>query len=130
VTVSTKIYIVHTFSIFLLILRIVYSVFTVHCFSSSNGTWYPCCLSYWNKTRIFELSMARQIRWCTVFVFWSFLHQLLTPFIPAYFFPVVCVISLIINKFRFSQYVCLCELSGFLLRRSHTVWKISFVIKF
>ena len=43
-------------------------------------------------------------------------------------FLVACVILRIILKFRFSQYSCLCELDGFLLRRLHIVSYYTYVL--
>ena len=70
---------------------------------------------YGNVTKIFKLSMARQVGWYIVFVNLKLSLLIAGPINPCKYFPVACVISQIIF---FLQYACLCQLCRFSLRGS------------
>ena len=63
--------------------------------------------------------MSRRIRWYIVLIDLSLPSSNTGPIKICIFFFMACVILRIIFKFCFSQYACLCEQVGFLLRRSH-----------
>ena len=81
------------------------------------------------KQRLFELSIARQVRWCIVFVDLKLPLLIAGPINPGKYFPVACVISQISFNFVF-QYTCLCEKCGFLLRWSHICYITHQTLKF
>ena len=76
--------------------------------------------------KIFKLSMSRRIRRYIVLIDLSLPSSNAGPIKLAYFFFVACVILRIIFKFRFSQYACLCEQVGFLLRQSQIFCGVKF----
>jgi len=98
-------------------------------------TWHPHHSGYRNETKIFELSIARRLRWYIVFVDLKLPSLIAETNNPCKYFPVACVILQIIFKFSFFQYACLCKQCGFSLRGSQydssklRIWK-SYMIPF
>ena len=68
--------------------------------------------------------MSRRIRWYIGLIDLSLPSLSTGPIKTCVFFFVACVILRIIFKFRFSQYACLCEQVGFLLKWSHMAKEI------
>ena len=64
-----------------------------------------------NETKIFELSMARQVRWYTGFVDLKLPSLIAGPINPCRYFPVTYIVSQIRN-FKISYNTCLCKLTG------------------
>ena len=64
-------------------------------------TWHTRRLWYWNEGKIFELSIARWVRWFLVFVDLKVSLLIAGPINTCKYFPVARIIACIIFKFRF-----------------------------